>query len=129
MPVIALNTVVLPAPLGPMMEKICPFSTTRSTAFTAVIPPNRIVRLVTVKTAIGSRGYSVESLFRDSCRCAPHPAKRRAASASDARRRVRGTRHNPTNVSLGGLGRVARRVAFHFRPRRRFALFLARLGV
>ena len=43
MPVTALKTVVLPAPFGPMTEKICPFPTFKSTPLTAVIPPNRIV--------------------------------------------------------------------------------------
>src|SRR5262245_6762605 len=43
MPVTALKTVVLPAPFGPMTEKICPVSTWRSTLLTAVRPPNRTV--------------------------------------------------------------------------------------
>src|SRR5688572_25298012 len=60
MPVTALNTVVLPAPFGPMTEKICPFSTTRSTPLTAVIPPNRIVSFRIVRTGIGAEGQSSE---------------------------------------------------------------------
>ena len=43
MPVTALKTVVLPAPFGPMTEKIWPGSTDKSTALTAVMPPNRMV--------------------------------------------------------------------------------------
>ena len=39
MPVTALNTVVLPAPLGPMIEKISPSSTRRFSPLTAVTPP------------------------------------------------------------------------------------------
>src|SRR5690242_17501897 len=56
MPVTALKTVVLPAPFGPMTEKICPGSTVRSTAFTAVIPPNRIVNFSILSRDIGSPG-------------------------------------------------------------------------
>src|SRR5437870_4388709 len=38
-----LNSVVLPAPLGPMMLVMLPRSMTRSTALTATRPPNRLV--------------------------------------------------------------------------------------
>src|SRR5271157_919000 len=34
--------VVFPAPLGPMMEKILPFSTTMETPLKAAMPPNEI---------------------------------------------------------------------------------------
>src|SRR5687767_10955869 len=43
----ALKTVVLPAPFGPMIEKIWPGWTARSTPLTAVTPPNRMVRALT----------------------------------------------------------------------------------
>jgi hypothetical protein len=35
-----LRTVVLPAPFGPITEKISPFSTSRLTRVTAWTPPN-----------------------------------------------------------------------------------------
>src|SRR6185436_1523564 len=41
MPVKTLKKVVLPAPLGPMMEAIRPSSSTKSTPFRAVSPPKR----------------------------------------------------------------------------------------
>src|ERR1043166_8404770 len=45
MPVTALNTVVLPAPFGPMSESMASGETLSFSAFTAVRPPKRIVRL------------------------------------------------------------------------------------
>src|SRR5437867_1951188 len=45
MPVMALNTVVLPAPFGPMSESIASGETLSFSALTAVKPPKRIVRL------------------------------------------------------------------------------------
>src|SRR5947209_8009600 len=50
----ALKTVVLPAPFGPMTEKICPGWTARSTPLTAVTPPNRIVRPLTLRRDIAT---------------------------------------------------------------------------
>src|SRR5690242_20307388 len=46
MPVTVLKTVVLPAPLGPMTEKMAPRSTLRSSPSTARRPPKRTVRLL-----------------------------------------------------------------------------------
>src|SRR5437867_4701863 len=43
MPVNTLKKVVLPAPLGPMMDAIVPSASAKSTAFSAVSPPNRLV--------------------------------------------------------------------------------------
>src|SRR5206468_11261294 len=43
MPVMALNTVVLPAPFGPMTETISLAGMSRSSALTAVKPPKGIV--------------------------------------------------------------------------------------
>ena len=42
-PVIALKIVVLPAPFGPMSPVTHPRSTSRSTSFTALWPPKRMV--------------------------------------------------------------------------------------
>src|SRR5437870_5564740 len=53
MPVTALNTVVLPAPLGPMIEKISPSLTARSSPLTAVTPPKRMVRFLISRRATG----------------------------------------------------------------------------
>src|SRR5712671_3933759 len=44
MPVMALNTVVLPAPFGPMTDTILLAGMFRSTSLTAVRPPKRTVR-------------------------------------------------------------------------------------
>ena len=49
--VMQLKTVVLPAPLGPMIEKISPFSTEKETPSSARIPPKRIERSSTSKSA------------------------------------------------------------------------------
>src|SRR5712671_6266959 len=46
MPVMALNTVVLPAPFGPMTDTISLAGTFRSRALTAVSPPKRTVSLL-----------------------------------------------------------------------------------
>src|SRR5262245_10523647 len=54
MPVTALNTVVLPAPFGPMIEKIWPGPTDRSSRLTAVTPPNRMVSRSTVRSDIAT---------------------------------------------------------------------------
>ena len=40
-PVIRLKNVVLPAPLGPMMDRISPFATRKLTPLTAARPPKR----------------------------------------------------------------------------------------
>lgn len=42
-PAIMLNSVVFPAPLGPMTPLICPPGTVRLTPLTALTPPNRRV--------------------------------------------------------------------------------------
>src|SRR5690606_11456828 len=54
MPVRTLNTVVLPAPLGPMMLKISPSWTTKSTSSTARRPPNSMVSPLTSSRAMAS---------------------------------------------------------------------------
>ncbi len=38
-----LKNVVLPAPLGPMTLTICPSCSSKSSVFTAIRPPNRLV--------------------------------------------------------------------------------------
>ena len=43
MPVNTLKNVVLPAPLGPMIEAIWPSSSVKSTLSSAVRPPKRLV--------------------------------------------------------------------------------------
>src|SRR5215470_7232370 len=43
MPVKTLKNVVLPAPFGPMIEAICPSSSEKSRAWSAVSPPKRLV--------------------------------------------------------------------------------------
>jgi hypothetical protein len=43
-PVMQLKIVVFPAPFGPMIEKICPFSTFMETELRAVRPPKEIQR-------------------------------------------------------------------------------------
>src|SRR5213596_975895 len=43
MPVNTLKKVVFPAPLGPMIEAIRPSSSSKSTVFSAVNPPKRLV--------------------------------------------------------------------------------------
>ena len=40
---ISLKSVLLPAPLGPMMERISPASAEKLTSLTAVRPPKRLV--------------------------------------------------------------------------------------
>src|SRR4051794_23673090 len=55
MPVTALNSVVLPAPFGPITEWMRPGSTARSTALTAVRPPNRMVRFRTSRIGVVTR--------------------------------------------------------------------------
>src|SRR4029079_17911333 len=49
-PVTRLNSVVLPAPLGPITAWMAPGSTTRSTSATAVNPSNDFVSLSTCST-------------------------------------------------------------------------------
>src|SRR5690606_34111629 len=61
MPVSMLNTVVLPAPLGPMMLRISPSCTSKVTPSTARKPPNSMVRSrtssrATAGTSRGGRG-------------------------------------------------------------------------
>src|SRR5918993_4402495 len=41
---ISLNSVLLPAPFGPMTERISPSSTSKLTSLTAISPPKRLVR-------------------------------------------------------------------------------------
>src|SRR5688572_8822550 len=48
---ISLNSVDLPAPLGPMMERISLSRTENETSLTATRPPKRIVRLDTSSSA------------------------------------------------------------------------------
>jgi hypothetical protein len=46
-----LKHVVLPAPFGPINPVMWPSATSKDTSFSAVIPPNRMVRLRTVSSA------------------------------------------------------------------------------
>jgi hypothetical protein len=46
-----LNTVVLPAPFGPISAVISPWFAVNETSFTAVRPPNRMVRCSTRNSA------------------------------------------------------------------------------
>src|SRR5271165_2759634 len=50
-PVIALKTVVLPAPFGPMIAQTSPGSTVKDREFTATRPPNSTVMRLTSSTA------------------------------------------------------------------------------
>src|SRR3989442_8229480 len=50
-PVMQLNTVVFPAPLGPMMLRISPGRTANDTSDTATNPPKRIVSCSTPRRA------------------------------------------------------------------------------
>src|SRR3989338_5133396 len=56
MPVKTLKKVVLPAPLGPMMEAMCPSSSSKSSESSAVSPPNRFV------TPLASRMAAISAL-------------------------------------------------------------------
>ena len=58
-PVIRLKSVVLPAPLGPMISRRSPGSTTRSTLAVTRRPPNDLLSALTVSAVMG---------------CAPRPA-------------------------------------------------------
>ena len=49
--VMQLKTVVLPAPLGPIIENISPFSTEKETLSSAKIPPKRIESSSTFSSA------------------------------------------------------------------------------
>src|SRR5438093_3938110 len=50
MPVNTLKKVVFPAPLGPMIEAIRPSSSSKSTVFSAVNPPKRLVTPLASRT-------------------------------------------------------------------------------
>jgi hypothetical protein len=50
--VIKLNSVVLPAPLGPISPKISCFLTLKDTLFTATKPPKRRVNALASKTIL-----------------------------------------------------------------------------
>src|SRR5713226_9600411 len=54
MPVKTLKNVVLPAPLGPMMEAMRPSSRMKSTLFSAISPPNRLVTPRASRSAVTS---------------------------------------------------------------------------
>src|ERR1700687_6405242 len=56
-PVTQLNAVVLPAPLGPIIERISPVSRVKLTFDTASRPPNRLVRLSSSRS--GTSGDSL----------------------------------------------------------------------
>src|SRR5690625_5213951 len=78
-PVITLNTVVLPAPLGPIRLVIEPASTRKSRSATAVSPPNRLVRpsvCSRVNSVLPCLGSGCCGGFR-SCLQAPGPAAAR----------------------------------------------------
>src|SRR5437588_1021004 len=55
-PVITLNSVVFPAPLGPMSPTICPAPTLSETVSSALTPPNR------TETSVASRGAALSAI-------------------------------------------------------------------
>src|SRR6266508_6243008 len=69
-PVIRLNTVVLPAPLGPMSPRISPASTVKEKRSTARSPPKSRVRSLTVRSAMAPRSPAPRP---GSARAAPYP--------------------------------------------------------
>src|SRR5665647_1596401 len=56
-PAIALNSVVLPAPFGPMTDTISPSATSKLTADSAVKPPKRTVTWSISRRAIAARAF------------------------------------------------------------------------
>src|SRR2546425_4881421 len=60
-PVTRLKSVVLPAPLGPMIRRRSPGSTARFTAAVTRRPPNDFSRLRTASAIIGHRGGAPHS--------------------------------------------------------------------
>ena len=63
-----LKQVVLPAPFGPINPVMCPSATSKDTSFSAVIPPNRMLRLRTVRSAGKTRYFSAIDIERVSTR-------------------------------------------------------------
>ena len=61
-----LNTVVLPAPLGPIRPKISPFLTSKVRSSTAFNPPKYILRFFTLKTTSSATPcLSFSSVLKD----------------------------------------------------------------
>src|SRR5262249_45458505 len=54
-PLTALNSVLLPAPFGPMSPRISPGSTSIETSLRATTPPNAMVTSRKLRMAIGKR--------------------------------------------------------------------------
>ena len=77
-----LNAVVFPDPLGPISPKISPSLTSNDTSLSAVNPPKRLVRFVTVSIGGGR--------WAGAARCGPRRALYLAASGDDAGRGSRG---------------------------------------
>ena len=74
-PDIRLNSVVLPAPLGPISPWISPVSTVSETSFTATSPPNRRVSPVTSSRATGQpcRSAAGTAAWRRRCNRSRQP--------------------------------------------------------
>ena len=73
-PVIRLNSVVLPAPFGPMISRRSPGSTLRLTLLVTCRPPNDLQRPVMVSALIGFASAPPE--IRGGCRLTLSPAIR-----------------------------------------------------
>src|SRR5690242_18938532 len=84
-----LKSVVLPAPLGPMMPSRSPARTSRLTARTAVRPPNRLVTASSVSTIPPrppARGDARQPLGREAHDQDQHGAVDDEVDAGEARR-------------------------------------------
>src|SRR5262245_44732257 len=76
-----LNSVVLPAPLGPMRPTIWPSATSKLTSSRATMPPNRTVRWRTDRTT--GREGDTTALIRaqaEGCQIGGGPLRSRSAS-------------------------------------------------
>src|SRR5215470_15215492 len=80
-----LKSVVLPAPLGPMMPTISPGAARRETSRTAVSPPKRLV--TASSSSIGAPG--AEALAEPADQPAPHVAEGRAEARLERRNEYR----------------------------------------
>src|SRR5437879_2304419 len=56
-----LKNVVLPAPFGPIRLEICRSSTTKSTSWTAMRPPNSFLRLCASSSGMSARTGKAEA--------------------------------------------------------------------
>jgi|GEM_PF-4469680 hypothetical protein len=85
-PVIRLNSVVLPAPFGPMSPLICPGRTRSETSFRAINPPNAFETRRTSRSGCVSRSPVPFQLIRTILRflllvgISVPPGRRRAPS-------------------------------------------------